>query len=215
MKPSKKAPRVRGKVNVRQSRAKLLDLGQKYVSGQASGDPQNTLKPQAQAVATTRSSLMALLDKRVDLNASLATNSKDIEASRVQYNGALFGYAGAAATFAGGDASVLASVGVDAAATPTKPEQETVGTPVLTISKGEHDGDALLRCKRVPYAGSYVFQYKLEPSLPTDPWLGDISTKLASTPLSGLAPAQLLRARARAIGVVAGPWSAEVVGRAK
>jgi hypothetical protein len=67
----------------------------------------------------------------------------------------------------------------------------------------------------VTNAGSYVFQYKLEPSLPTDPWLGTVPTKLASTIISGLAPEQLIRARAQAVGVAVGPWSVEVVGRAR
>jgi hypothetical protein len=86
---------------------------------------------------------------------------------------------------------------------------------VLSIVKGPNEGDAKLKCGRVPYAGSYVFEYKLEPSLPTDPWLGTITTKLSSAPLTGLPAAQLIRARARAIGVTAGPWSVEVVGRAR
>jgi hypothetical protein len=101
------------------------------------------------------------------------------------------------------------------AQSPTKPGDEVIVAPVATIVAGKNDGEATIKCHRVPSAGSYLFEYKLEPSQPTDPWLGNINTKLVSTTVSGLAPAQLLRARVRAIGAAPGPWSVEVVGRAK
>jgi hypothetical protein len=209
-------PRVRGKVGAKRRSDQLLDVGQKYISGQAAGgDPQNTLTQQIEAVSTTRTSLIALFGKRATYRANLATNSSDIVTAKAKYMAALYGYAGGAATLANGDATVLAGLGVEPAASPTKQEDEVVGAPVLTIAKGANEGDAKLKCARVPYAGSYVFEYKLEPSLPTDPWLGTITTKLASAPLTGLPAAQLIRARARAIGVTAGPWSVEVVGRAR
>jgi hypothetical protein len=66
----------------------------------------------------------------------------------------------------------------------------------------------------VPRAGAYVFEYKLEPSQPADPWLNAATTTQASAMVHGLAPEQQIRGRVRAIGVTAGPWSAEVVGRA-
>jgi hypothetical protein len=43
----------------------------------------------------------------------------------------------------------------------------------------------------------------------------DRLTKHVTTTVSGLAPEQLVRGRVRAIGGVAGAWSAEVVGRAQ
>ena len=216
--PSKKHPapaKVRPKVGVKKSRTTLLATGQQYVSGQASGDPGNKLQPLAQAVGAGRTSLLALLGTRANLKAQLSTNQGAIVTADAQYGAALTAYATGAAVFCNGDPSVLATLGVAQAASPTKPSTETTGTPVLKVAAGATVGEVKLKCGRVLHAGSYVFQYKLEPSQPTDPWLATIPTKLASTSVGGLAPEQLIRARAQAVGVVAGPWSAEVVGRAK
>jgi hypothetical protein len=208
-------PKVRPKVGSKRSRNALLATGQQYVSGQASADPGNKLQTLAQAVSTSRTSLVALLGTRSNLKAQLDTTQGAIVTSDAQYGEALTAYATGAAIFCNGDPSLLASLGVAQAASPTKPADETTGTPVLKVEAGPSVGAARLKCARVAYAGSYVFQYKLEPSQPTDPWLATISTKLASTIVAGLAPEQLIRARAQAVGVVAGAWSVEVVGRAK
>jgi hypothetical protein len=207
--------RVRPRVGLRKNRNDRLATGLEYISGQAAADPQNKLQTLAQGVVTTRTSLVALLGKRSDLQAQLASAQGAIVIGDAQYAQALTAYAGGAATFAAGDASLLASLGVAAVQPPTKPAAEVIGTPVLGVGPGPASGDAKLKCKRVPHAGSYVFQYKLEPSLPTDPWLGNVTTKLAWTIVAGLPPAQLIRGRVQAIGVAPGPWSVEVVGRAK
>ena len=207
--------RVRAKVGAGRTRNSRLAIGQKYVAGQVAADPQNKLQTLAQSVGTVRTSLVALLGTKATLQAQLDTNQGAIVAADAQYAAALVGYADAAAAFADGDASVLAALGVEAAANPTKPGSEVIVAPVLTIAAGAASGEAKLKCGRVPYAGSYLFQYKLEPSLPTDPWLGNIATKLVSTMLSGLPAAQAVRARVQAIGVAPGPWSVEVVGRTK
>jgi hypothetical protein len=127
-------------------------------------------------------------------------------------------YANAAAEVAGGDPSVLATLGVTVAAKGVKGAHDNVGAPALSVGVGVNDGDALFKCKAEPYAGAYVFQYKLEPSQITDPWLpaaGPIMTKYPHTTVSGLAPEQAVRGRVRAVGGLPGPWSAEVVGRAR
>jgi hypothetical protein len=202
-------------VGPKKSRAKLLDLGQKYVSSQATGDPQNKLQAQAQDVGAKRAAVVKLLGDKSALQAQLGKNAADLVVADVEYVGSLVAYANAASTFANGDASVLATVGVDEAAKPTKPADEVIVAPVLKVVAGAVEGTVELKCDRVPHAGAFVFEYKLEPSQPTDPWLGNITTKLAKTTVTGLAPAQLVRGRVRAVGVVPGPWSVEVVGRAK
>jgi hypothetical protein len=207
--------RVRPKVGSRKARTKLLATGQDYISGQAAADPQGKLAPEAQQVSTTRATLLAQLAKRADLKAQLDTIQGAIVLSGDAYATACTGYAGAAATFAGGDASLLATLGVQRVLASSSPATETIVAPVVSILLGKADGEAKIKCHRVPHAGAYQFEYKLEPSQPTDPWLGNAVTKLVSTDVSGLAPGQLLRARARAIGAAPGPWSVEVVGRAK
>ena len=205
--------RVRGKVGVKRTRTQFLDLGQQYISGQIAGDPQAKLTTEVQAVVTTRTSLMALLSKRADLKATLDTTQGAIVVADAAYAKALHGYADAAADLAAGDASVLANLGGTAAGT-AKPSTAAVDAPVLTVAAGPSSGEVELSCARVPGAGAYIFEYKLEPSLVTDPWLGDLTTKLVSVMIPGLAAVQLVRARVRAVGVTAGPWSVEVVGRA-
>jgi len=207
--------RVRPRVGSKSSRPKLLDVGQRYVSGQASGDAQNKIQAQAQAVATTRTALVALLGRKSDLRGQLTSTQGAIVVANAGYAGALVAYANAAAQLAEGDSSVLTSLGVDAAASPTRPGTEVIIAPVVKVQAGANAGEVKLRCGRVPHAGAYVFEYKLEPSQPTDPWLGNVTTKLAQTTVTGLAPVQAVRARARAVGVTSGPWSEEVVGRAK
>ncbi len=207
--------RVRPKVGSKKARTKLLATGQAYISGQAAADPGGKLAPQAQLVSTTRTAVVTAVTKRADLLAQLATNQGTIVQADFAYGNALTGYAGAAATFAAGDPTLLASLGVAMVQSPTKPENEVIVAPVASVVAGKADGEAIIKCHRVPSAGSYLFEYKLEPSQPTDPWLGNVVTKLVSTTVSGLAPAQLIRARVRAIGVAPGPWSVEVVGRAK
>jgi hypothetical protein len=208
-------PRVRAKVGSKRSRTKLLALGEKYVSGQAAADPGNKLATEAKAVAAARTGLLGLVTKRSDLKAQIDTTNGAIVIADVQYADTLEAYATAAATFSIADASLLAQLGVDKVAAPTKPLDEVLGTPLLSILAGLDGGDVLFKCKRVQHAGAYLFEYKLEPSQASDPWLGNITTKLTSTTVTGLAASQLLRARVRAIGVTPGPWSAEVVGRAK
>jgi hypothetical protein len=207
--------RVRPKVGNRRARNKLLATGQAYISGQAAADSGGKLATQAQLVGTTRATLVTTLGKRTDLLAQLATNQSAIVTADYNYGTACTGYAGAAAALAAGNPSLLADLGVAVAQAATKLADEVIVAPVAKIVAGKNDGDATIKCHRVPGAGSYLFEYKLEPSQPTDPWLGNVSTKLVSTTVSGLAAAQLIRARVRAIGVAPGPWSVEVVGRAK
>ena len=216
-KPKKHPPPavVRPKVGASRSRTKRLNIGQAYVSAQPQGDPQNKLATQIQAVSQTRTSLVALLGKKSDLKAQLTKNAGDIVNADSAYATALVDYASAGAVFAAGDASALSALGIAQAQTPVKTVDEILVAPVVKLAAGTADGQVICRCHSVPYAGAYQFEYKLEPSQPADPWLGNIATKLVATLVSGLAPAQLVRVRARAVGAQPGPWSVEVVGRAK
>ena len=207
--------KVRPKVGAKKSRNKLLATGQAYISAQPQGDPQNKLQNEIQAVVTTRTSLTALLGTRSNLKAQVTKNNGDIVVADANYQTAVGNYATAAGVFSAGDASVLANLGVAEALKPTKPADEILVAPVLKLAQGLAAGELALRCNKVAHAGAYVFEYKPEPSLPTDPWVGNVTTKLVATTVSGLAAAQLIRARVRAVGATLGPWSVEVVGRAK
>ena len=81
--------KVRGKVGAKKKRSALLDVGQKYISGQVQGDPGNKLAPQAGEVAQTRTSLVALLGTKSDLKAKLTKNAGDIVLADTAYTAAL------------------------------------------------------------------------------------------------------------------------------
>ncbi len=147
-------PKVRPKVGPVKSRTIALATGQKYISGQASADPGNKLQTQAQGVSTLRTSLVALLGKRSDLQAQLASTQGAIVVCDAQYGEALTAYATGAGVFCAGDASLLASLGVAQAASPTKPSTETMGAPVLKVGPGANLGRPSSRCGRVEFAGS-------------------------------------------------------------
>lgn len=221
-KTTKKHPkpaRVRPKTGI--SKAKLdgkLAISATYVSAQATNDPQNKLKDQASALTKVRTDLTGLLGKRIDLKQQKEANDASIVVAIAAHDQAVTDYAVEAARIAEGDRSLLTTYGVQAAADPVKGAHDDVGvTSHLSILEGDVQGEARFRCRKVPYAGAYVFEYKLEPSQPTDPWLppGGIITTHVEAKISGLAPGQLVRGRVRAVGGVLGPWSDEVVGRAK
>jgi hypothetical protein len=209
---------VQPKVAARGPRDKKLAIGAKFLAGQGLADPQNQLGPQAAAVASTRTNLIALLGQKVVIKAQADQNQVQINVAVQKHDAALTDYARAAAAFAGSNAALLGQLGVDDVVKAPAGANDVVGaTAKLTVGAGESFGDALLKCRRVAYATAYVFQYKLEPSKPEDPWLPPegIQTKHAKVIIPALPPAQLVRGRVRAIGGKLGPWSEEVVGRTK
>ena len=213
-----KPARVRPNVGLTRAKAaKKLDTSSGYLTAQANNDPQNKLATQAATLKTARTNLVALLGTQGQLKAQKDANDAAIVVGFAVHDQATRDYAIAAAGVAGGDASLLATLGVTAATTGVRGAHDDVGTPVLVIAAGANDGDALFKCKVVPYAGAYVFEYRLEPSQPTDPWLpqGGIMTKHAHATVSGLAKGQAIRGRARAIGGTPSAWSTEEVGRAQ
>jgi hypothetical protein len=214
-----KPARVRPKTGVGKAKYnKKLDISAGYVAAQAQNDTANKLQPQAQRLVSVRTNLTALLGKRVQLQQEKNANDAAVVVAVVEHDQATNDYAQEAAIVAAGDRSVLATYGVAAAADGVRGANDQVGvTSKLTVLPGAVSGEARLRCKKVPHAGAYLFEYKLEPSQPTDPWLpqGGILTTHVETTVGGLAPEQLLRGRVRAIGGVVGGWSEEVVGRAK
>jgi hypothetical protein len=215
-KKTPKPPRVRGKVDVHQPVEKKLTKSDGFIQAQATADPQNQLASQAANLVKTRTTLTSAISKKTLLKAQLDAAQVDFLAADADHDRALRDYVDDAAKLAGGDAATLTALGVD----PVSPRDQQIGDMVaapakVTVSAGENGGDAVFKTNRIPGAGSYEFQYKLEPSQPSDPWLPGGSTKRVTFTLTGLAAAQHLRVRARAIGNTPGPWSAEVIGIAR
>jgi hypothetical protein len=210
---------VRATLELNTSTRNKLELCASFLAAQAQADPENKLGPQAAALSAAHQSLTAKFGLKIELQAKADTNNADIAIGIGQLDVALTDYTRAAARFAGSDPVVLGALGVTAAKKRSpKGAHPTPDAPTgLVIRLGARPGEAILKCRKVPYAGAYVFEYKLEPSLPAEPWLpdGGIQTKLVSATVSGLAPYQQIRARVRAIGALSSAWSEEVVGRTR
>jgi hypothetical protein len=211
---------VKGKISNDKSKqmTKRLEISQGYLAAQQANDPTNQLAPQVAALVASRTTLMGGLAKKPQIMAEATANEAVILTGGIAHEEAMADYVRGASKLAGTNAATLLALGVPVAARGVKGANDIVGAvEALTVGAGKSAGEAALKAKGVPHAASYIFQYKLEPSQPTDPWLPPtgIITKHVSTTVTGLAPQQLIRARACAVGGAPGPWSAEVVGRAK
>jgi hypothetical protein len=207
---------VRAKVDLSKPVAKKLAESQDYLSAQANADTQNVLASQAQRLLKARTALVDIIKKRSDLKAALDVNQSEVVLAADEHDEAMRDYADSAADVAGPDLSVLAKLGVTAAATGGTPQNVPVGIPAtVAILPGANLGDALVKCSRVPGAGAYVFEYQLESALPSDPWIQAALTKHASAVVTGLQPGQKIRGRVRAVGATAGPWTVPVTGFAR
>lgn len=210
-----KPVRVRGKIDLHQPIEKKLTKSQSYILAQTNNDPQNLLANQAAKLVQTRTALMDVIKKRENLKVQLDAAQTDVIAADADHDQAMRDYADGAAKVAGSDASLLVDLGVEAVSPPDRQVADDVAAPKLTVTPGEQDGEAIFKASRVAGAGSYEYQYKLEPSQPSDPWLPGGATKRVSFTVSGLAHEQRVRARARAIGNTPGPWSDDVIGEAR
>ena len=211
---------VKGKVSTEKSKqtAKRLEISQGYLAAQQANDPTNQLAPQVAALVAARTTLTGGLAKKPLIAAEATANEAVILTGGIAHEEAMVDYVRAASKMAGSNPATLLALGVPVAAKGVKGANNVVGAVEgLTVGAGKIAGEATLKAKGVAHAASYIFQYKLEPSLPTDPWLppNGIITKHVSATVTGLAPQQLIRARAAAVGGAPGPWSAEVVGRAR
>lgn len=212
---NKKQTNVRTKVDTKGGRNKRLAVGDGFVAAQAIGDPQNKLAAEVAAIVKTRTNITALLAKGVSIKAMADQNQTDLVIADAAHEGALQDYARAAARIVGPDALLLGTLGVTASTRAQQGANDFVGaTTLLRVLSGPSEGAARARCRKVLHAASYVFQYKLEPSKPEDPWLLGAETKHVEAIIPNLPPQQLIRVRVRAIGGTTGPWSEEVVGRA-
>lgn len=209
---------VRAKVKVGSaSLPKKLDISNGYLLAQAGNDPQNKLGTEATALIEARAALMLVLKKEGEIKVEKDANEAAYVIAVANHDAATMDYATAAAKLSAGDKSMLTTLGVTAAAPPTKATNAAAGGTTLTVSRGPNAGDVVFKCRKVAGAGAYIVEYKLEPSLPTDAWLppGGIITKYVSATVSGLAPEQQVRGRIRGVGGTLGPWSTEVVARAR
>ena len=211
---------LRPKLELSVSLQGKLKLCASFIAAQTQADKENKLGPQVTALSAANDSILTQLEERGDLVAKLKDLDGKIARNVRQLETALEDYSRGAVKLAGNDAVLLGALGVES----TKKRAPNGAHPTpdaptgLVIQLGARPGEVLFKCHRSRYAGAYVFQYKLEPSLPTDPWLPDgegLLTRRVSATVSGLAPSQMLRARVRAIGDQSSVWSEEVLGQAR
>src|SRR5262249_2059920 len=152
-KQEKKHPRparVRPKTGVGKAKYdKKLAISGQYIAAQAQNDPGNKLQSQAQKLSTTRTNLTGLLGKRVQIDQQKNANDAAIVLAVVAHDDATNEFAQEAASVSGGDRSVLALYGVEAAAVGKRGANDQVGvTEKLSILAGETQGEALFKCKK-------------------------------------------------------------------
>jgi hypothetical protein len=114
--------------------------------------------------------------------------------------------------------SLPTTLGVTPIATSrSKPSGPPSAPRNLRLSPGPAPGSLVIKHSRPVGAGSFAVEYKLEPSSPEDPWIAPemLQSSSAVQQLDGLAPAQLVKVRVRALGDGWGPYSIEVLGRAR
>lgn len=196
-----------------------LSLGGTYMTAQsqAAAPLGEKVATQAAALKQAHGMLVQKVADRKNLDDLILIKDGEITAAIQDYDAALQEYALGAVKAANGDVVTLTTLGVTPASTS---KSKIVGPPEapgnVRVLAGPTPGSLIVKHNRPAGAGSFAVQYKLEPSQPGDPWQAPetLQSKLAVHALDGLAAAQLVRVRVRALGDEWGPFSIEVVGRA-
>lgn len=196
-----------------------LSLGERFLIAHDRAEPALAALVATQS-ATVKTTLDALVKKLADLKAlqdAVAIADREVVTQVKQYHVALQDYTSSAVKAADGDVVTLELLGLTPA---SSTRSKIVGPPDapknLRLSPGRAPGSLLIKHSRPKGAGSFAVEYKLEPSQAEDPWLSppSLQSKNIAQQLTGLAPAQLVRVRVRALGDGWGPYSVEVTGRA-
>lgn len=196
-----------------------LGLGGTYMTAQAQAAAPLGEKVAAQAATLKQmhDTLVKKVAERKTLDDLIVVKDGEITAAVQDYDAALQEYALGAVKAADGDVVTLTTLGVTPA---TTSKSKIVGPPEaprnVRVLAGPAPGSLIVKHSRPAGSGSFAVQYKLEPSQPEDPWQAPeaLQSKSAVHELDGLAAAQLVRVRVRALGDEWGPFSVEVVGRA-
>jgi hypothetical protein len=197
-----------------------LSLGGTFMTAQNQAAPPlgALVATQAAAVKQTHDTLVQKVAERKVLEDSITVKDGEITTAVQLYDTALQDYALGAVKAADGDVIALQTLGV----TPVGTTRSKISGPPKAPDKirllpGPAPGSLVVKHSRPAGSGSFAVEYKLEPSHPEDRWqaLEALQSKAAVHHLDGLAPAQLVRVRVRALGDGWGPYSVEAVGRAQ
>jgi hypothetical protein len=224
-KPKKQRPRpprtLRAKTGVSSLKVKgKLDLGLSCLSAHAQAAPALAAKvaPQAAQLQQNYDTYVTKLGERKQLGDQVVVKDAEVASAARAFNGSLEDYQTGALRASNEDATVLKMLGgTPVSAGYAKVDRPPAAPTNVRIVDGPTYGSGFVKHRRPAGAASFAVEYKLEPSLPEDPWISSetLQSKAASHLLDGFSPAQLIRVRVRALGCGWGDYSVEVVGRLK
>jgi hypothetical protein len=204
------------------TQAECLNESGAKLAAQAQSPAGTLIAAEATALKTSRDALVSKNEALTTVHAEYERAQREVVNAEAEHIDAIETYARRAAIIAKGDITVLQSLGVEAAATQRIPRaQGPADVPAnLRVLPGEDSGSTIVKWARPRGAGAFLAQYKLESpaeDAPSSDWLpaeGFATTKVEWW-IENLPPAAHLRVRVRSIGAEIGPWSEEVLGRAR
>lgn len=216
-------PKVRPKAGTSgKTGTQKLDLGKECLAAQAQSPVGSQIATEAAALKAARDAVIARGEELTNLRAELDKKQLELRTAESDLDTAIENYAHEAANIAKDDPSVLLGLGVEAAATQRAPRAEGPAEMPsnVRVLLGEDSGTVIVKWTRPIGAGAFLAQYKLEPQAagaPPSDWspAEGFATKKVEWAIDNLPPAAHVRVRVRSIGAEVGPWSEEVLGRAR
>jgi hypothetical protein len=204
------------------TQAECLDDSGAKLAAQAQSPAGTLIAAEATALKASRDALLSKNETLTNVAAEYDRAQRDVLKAEGEHIDAIETYARRAAILAKGDITVLQSLGVEAAATQRTPRAqgpaEVPGN--LRVLPGEDSGSVIVKWARPRGVGAFLSQYRLESpaeDAPSSAWLpaeGFATTKVEWS-IENLPPAAHLRVRVRSIGAELGPFSEEMLGRAR
>ncbi len=225
-KKSGSPPKARGKMgDLRKTTAKLKKVNE-YLAAQPNSPAGSQVATQATALKAALSTYTGAAATYVTAKAAADKAESDEVAADAALDTSVKNYVNAGNEVAAGDADVLKSLAIDAAALRSAaPAGPPPAPATLTIAEGEVSGETKLKWGPRPLGvAAFVVQYKLEALPPGSPagtpapdWspVGGYHTKKLEWVVDGLPPAAAIRGRVQSIGDELGPWSDDVLGKAR
>jgi hypothetical protein len=226
--PAKKSPqnqlptKVKAKAGTAgKTQAQKLKVSQTYLAAQAQSPVGTQIAQETAALKASRDTLLSRIQERANLRAQLDEKEIEVLTAEADHDTAIQDYAHEAANIAKDDPTVLQGLGVERALTHRGPRAaRPADVPgKVRLMPGVDFGSARMKWTRPEGAGAFVAQYRIEepPGVATTEWTPaeGFATSGVSWEIDGLPPAAHLRGRVRAIGAERGPWSEEVLGRAR
>jgi len=218
----KKAPKLKAKTGVTSlTRAEKLDLSSTYLAAQKTSPLGPQVATEAADLTTKRATLQTKEQEYVTIQASLTAKAAEVVTADEEHDGAIAKYAFEATVVAANDPEALKGLGVAAAATTRTVHvgPADVVTGIFTL-EGPTSGSAYVRWPRAPGAAAFLARYRLDtapgaPVAPYQPSESGYATKNVEWLIEGLPPAAAFRVQVSAIGAQVGPWSDEVLGKAR